>query len=89
MVFKFLAFKPWLFTMVFLQGCLAACVLDEVVTHRGTIYQPRKETISVFLISCREKQVSGYSNGTKKLELQYKVTATLLFRPRTAVSQTV
>ena len=43
-----ITFKPWLSIRVFLQGCLATSIHDEVAAHK--MYQPRKGEMSVFLI---------------------------------------
>ena len=51
---SFIILNPWLSVRVFLQGCLATSVHDEVATHK--MYQPWAPD-NVRFPNCRENQV--------------------------------
>ena len=79
-----ITFKPWLAIRIFLQGCLAYSVHDEVATHK--MYQPWNGKMSVFLIVEKPRSL-GISPGPRKL--QHKVSTTVPFRRVHFVSPTV
>jgi len=66
---NFITLKPWLITRVFLQGCLAFSIPDEVAAHKR--YQPGK---------CLVRDIQGMSKKNPCLMIM-NCTITLFISP--------